>query len=139
MKRPVLLLLLTLIGCTSRAPELQVSVKLSDSNHSIHIMGFDKAIIDDIGRDTTIGVWQSLLPVYKMPADTDMKDFQRAQPGKYSVRGSAVIFTPDTPFRKGQAYFLRCFDHAGVKSAWQLVRSGKRPGASKYRDMLFSY
>ena len=48
MKKSALLLLLALIGCTSRAPELQVSVKLSDSNHSIHITGFDKAIIDDM-------------------------------------------------------------------------------------------
>lgn len=139
MKRSILLLLLVLTGCTSHAPELRVTVKLLDSNRSIQIAGFDSAVIDDIGRDTTAGVWQNLLPVYKMPADTDMKDFQQAQPGKYRVKDSLVVFIPDTPFRKGQAYFLRYFDYQGVKHAWQVIGGKNRLGAAKHRDLVFSY
>jgi hypothetical protein len=139
MKRSILLLLLTLMSCTSRAPEKQVTVQLSEGNRSIHILGFDKAVIDDIGRDTATGVWLGLLPVYKMPADSDMKDFQNAQPGKYDVNDNVVIFTPDTPFKKGQIYFIRCYDYGGTKNAWQLVGNGKRPGAAHHRDLTFSY
>ena len=139
MKRPALLLLLILAGCTSRAPEIRLTVKLADDNHTIHISGFDKAIIDDISGDTTTGIWQNLLPVYKMPADTDMKDFQVAQPGKYAVKDSSVVFTPDTPFKKGQAYFLRHFDYQGIKHAWQVIDGKKKLGAAKHRDLVFGY
>ncbi len=139
MKRSALLLLLILAGCTSRTPEMQVAVKLSDDTHSIQILGFDKAIIGDIGRDTVAGVWQNLLPVYKMPADTDMKDFQVAQPGKYVVKDSLVKFTPDTPFKKGQVYFVRYFDYQGIKHAWQIIDGKKRLGAAQHRDLVFSY
>lgn len=139
MKRSALLLLLILAGCTSQVPEMQVAVKISPDTHSILISGFDQAIIDDIGRDTVTGVWQNLLPVYKMPVDTDMKDFQVAQPGKYLVKDNLVEFTPDTPFRKGQTYFLRYFDYQGIKHAWQIINGKKRLGAPKHQDLVFSY
>jgi hypothetical protein len=139
MKRLALLLLLVLVGCTSPAPEMHVIVRLSGDNRSVAIAGFDKAIIDDIGRDTAASAWRSLLPIYKMPTDTDMKDFQEVQPGKYVVRDSLVVFTPDTAFKKGQTYFLRYFDYQGIKHAWQIIDEKKRLGAAKHRDVVFSY
>jgi hypothetical protein len=139
MKRSVYLLLLTFAGCSAHAPEMRIDVKLSDSDHAISISGLDKAVIDDISRDTTAGIWQNLLPVYKMPGDTDMKDFQQAQPGKYMLKDNTVVFIPDTPFKKGQVYFLRYFDYQGEKSAWQIVKDKQRLGAAKHRDMAFSY
>ena len=140
MKRNAIFLLLVLsAGCTKHSPEYSIKIALADSNRSVRITGFDKAVIDDIGRDTTSGVWQSLLPVYKMPADTDMKDFQNAQPGKYDIRDSAVIFTPDTIFAKGQLYFVRAYQYGETKSAWQLIIEKKRTGSLAHKDLLFKY
>jgi hypothetical protein len=114
-------------------------VSLIYSNRSLKIAGFDKMIINDIGRDSTSEAWQELLPVYKMPADTDLKDYQPVQPGKYKVADSIVIFTPDTTFKKGQVYFLRYFQYGDIKDAWQFIRERKRPGSLKYKDLLFRY
>ncbi|HEY9004453.1 MAG TPA: hypothetical protein VIM89_24055 [Mucilaginibacter sp.] len=138
----VLILLLAIIicvGCSNHPKQVKVKISLIDSNRSLKIAGFDKLIIADIGRDTNNEAWESLLPIYKMPADTDMKDYQNVQPGKYVVRDSLVIFTPDTAFRKGQAYFLRYFRHDEGTSAWQLIRGKKRPGSISYKDLVFSY
>ena len=126
-------------GCSNRSKPVDVKISLSDHNRSLKIAGFDKLIIADIGRDTNNEVWQSLLPVYKMPADTDMKDYQNIQPGRYMVQDSLVIFIPDTAFKKGQAYFLRYFRHDEGISAWQLIREKKRPGSIIYKDLVFSY
>lgn len=126
-------------GCASHPPEFHVTVKLTGDNKSILIGGFDKAVIADIGRDSTSEAWQALLPVYKMPADTDMKDYQPVQPGKYKIADSFVVFTPDTAFKKGQAYFLRYFQYGDIKDAWQFIRERKRPGSLKYKDLLFRY
>ena len=112
---------------------------MADSNRSLKISGFDKAIITDIGRDTNNEAWQSLLPVYKMPSDTDMKDYQEVQPGNYKVDDSVVVFTPDTAFVKDQAYFLRYFRHDEGISALQYIRDKKRPGSLSYKDLVFSY
>jgi hypothetical protein len=139
MKRLAPLFLLLLLGCSNQPKPVDIRIILTDSNRNLKITGFDKAIIAEIGRDTANGAWQSLLPVYKMPADTDMKDFQPAQPGQYHVADSVVIFTPDTLFKKGQSYFLRYYMHQEHEDAWHYLRDKKRPGALSYKDLIFSY
>ncbi len=133
------LAIIVCVGCSNHPKPFDVKIGLIDSNHSLKITGFDKPIIADIGRDTNNEAWQSLLPIYKMPSDTDMKDYQNIQPGKYVVQDSLVIFTPDTAFKKGQAYFLRYFRHDEGTSAWQHITQKKRPGSVSYKDLVFSY
>lgn len=140
MKKAVLFFAIIIcVGCSNHPKPADVKISLTDSDHSLKIAGFDKLIIAEIGRDTNNEAWESLLPVYKMPADTDMKDYQNAQPGKYVVQDSLVIFTPDTAFKKGQAYFLRYFRHDEGTSSWQLVREKKKPGSITYKDLVFRY
>jgi hypothetical protein len=133
------LVLIFCLGCTHQPPTIDVKISLTDSNRSLKISGFDRAVIADIGRDTANDAWQSLLPVYKMPADTDMKDYQKAQPGNYKVEDSVVVFTPDTLFKKRQSYFLRYYPHAEGASAWQYIKDKKRPGDLSYKDLVFRY
>ncbi|MBS1528571.1 MAG: hypothetical protein JST19_23195, partial [Bacteroidetes bacterium] len=79
MKKWRLVVAILLAGC-SKQPQANVVVRLSNGGKSLQISGFDKAVLDDIGRDSSNEAWQVLLPIYKMPADTEMKDFQNAQP-----------------------------------------------------------
>src|SRR6185312_9201481 len=95
------LFLLLCIGC-SRKPETLVKVALVDSGHSVKFTGLDYAVISEINRDSTTGLWKTLIPVFRMPADTDLKTYQPVQPGSYKLIDSAIIFTPDTPFIKGR-------------------------------------
>jgi len=132
-------LVLMCLSCTRHAPTANVKIGLVDSNRAVQISGFDRAIVEDIGRDTASEVWQSLLPVYKMPADTDMKDFQNAQPGHYKVMDSVVVFTPDTAFKKGQLYFVRWYQYDKIGDAMQYIRRNKKTGSLSYKDLLFSY
>ena len=132
-------LVLMCLSCTHRKPTVNIRIGLVDSNRAVQITGFDKAIVEDIGRDTASEVWQSLLPVYKMPADTDMKDFQNAQPGSYKVRDSVVVFTADTAFKKGQLYFVRWYQYDKIGDALQYIRGKKRTGSQSYKDLLFRY
>jgi len=138
MKKWGILIVLFCFGCSTRKPELNIKVALADSNRSVKIAGFDKEVINDIAQ-TADSAWEVLLPVYKMPVDTDMKDFQNAQPGKYVVEDSLVIFTPDTAFQKGQVYFVRTFDYNQAKDAWAFVREQKQKGAVGHKDLLFKY
>lgn len=140
MKKAAIFFLLICLGCKSKAPETApIHIMLADSDHSLTIKGFDPSIIADIGRDTANSAWPSLLPVYKMPADTDLKDFQNAQPGTYLVKDSIVVFTPDTPFKKGQVYFVRYYQHSQNSDALHYIRDKKRTGALRYKDLIFSY
>jgi hypothetical protein len=139
MKIRLLFFLLICCGCVHKPDGVKVTIALADGNRSLKISGFDKLIIADINRDSSNEVWQSLLPIYKMPADTDMKDFQTTQPGNYKVTDSIVVFTPDTAFKKGQAYFLRTYKFDENTDAWHYIRDKKKPGGLNYKDLIFSY
>ena len=134
MKKPVLLILLLCLGCTAKT---DTQIHISVVNQSLQFTGLDAAIIGEISRDSSVSVWQSLLPVYRMPADTDMKDYQPVQPGKYGVRDSTVIFTPDTPFLKNQAYFVRWYQYSKGSSVWDHIKHHEKLGKQPYQDLIF--
>lgn len=92
--------------------------------------------MQDINRDT-IGIWQSLFAIYRMPLDTDVKDYQPIQPGKYVLKDSTLVFTPDTPFVKQQTYFMRYYNYSGSKTIWDYVQGKTRKGQLHYTDLIF--
>jgi hypothetical protein len=130
--------LILCLGCTHPS-KTNIAIALADTNKSLKISGFDKAVVTDIAQNDDDNVWQALLPVYKMPVDTDMKDFQNPQPGKYQLQDSVVVFTPDTAFKKGQLYFVRWYQYDKIGDALQYIRQKKRTGSMSYKDLLFSY
>lgn len=129
-------LLLICLGCTSKAPAPTINISLVNNNQSLQISGLDKIIITDIARDTA-NHFESLVPVFRMPADTDMKDYQPIQPGKYIVKDSALIFTPDTPFTKQQVYFVRYFQYGGDYKVMDFVKGQRTATKLRYTDLIF--
>jgi hypothetical protein len=136
MKKVVFFLFMIGLGCKHKAAAPAIHVALVDSNHSIQIIGLDNAIVQEINRDSISG-WQTLMPVYHMPADADMKDYQKPQPGKYIVKDSTVIFTPDTPFLKQQTYFVRYYLFEQDNTAIDYLKSDKKLGSAQHRDLIF--
>ena len=114
-----------------------VHIRLVDSGKSVALTGIDPSIMGEISRDTVKNNWENLIPVYKMPADTDMKDFQPVYHGVYRVKDSLVVFTPDTAFVKGKVYFIRYFHFNGGLSTWDLVRKKKKLGSVAHVDLVF--
>ncbi len=78
MKKLVWLFLLICVGCTHQPKQPTVHIALINNNRSIEFKGLDDAITGELNRDSVPGIWQGLIPVYRMPADTDMKDYQPA-------------------------------------------------------------
>ena len=137
MKKIALFLLVSCMGCSHKASAPAIHVSLVNNQRSVKIKGLDYAVISEINRDSTAGIWENLLPVYRMPADTDMKDYQPLLHGQYQVLDSAVVFTPDTPFAKGQVYFVRYFRFGDDNSVWDLLKGKKKPGNQPYTDLTF--
>jgi hypothetical protein len=138
MKKSILIIILLIgVGCKRKDNTPAIQISLIDSNKTLKISGLDYAIVQDINRDTTINVWQNLIQVYRMPADTDMKDFQPIQPGKYMVKDSAVVFVPDTPFKPHQTYFMRYYRYDKGSTAWDYIKNHQKPGKKQYQDLIF--
>ena len=135
-KLPCLLLFFTLACSHAKHPEA-VQIALVNNKRSVQFKGLDYAIMQDIGRDTDKNVWQSLVPVYRMPADTDMKDYQPVQPGTYKLTDSVVVFTPDTPFIAGQTYFVRNYRLGEGAALIDYIKNRSQPGKVRFIDLIF--
>ncbi|MDB5156818.1 MAG: hypothetical protein JWR50_1525 [Mucilaginibacter sp.] len=136
MKKQLIFIVLICFGCRHKQSVTPIHISLIDNKQSLKIIGIDPVILNDIDRDT-IKNWQSLFAIYRLPADTDNKDYQPAQPGKYQLKDSAVVFTPDTSFIKQQAYFIRFYNYAGNKSIWDYVQGKTTKGQLHYTDLIF--
>ncbi|MDB5005258.1 MAG: hypothetical protein JWQ34_3483 [Mucilaginibacter sp.] len=136
MKNYAWILLLFCWGCKHEAPATVVHISLINNSQSLKITGIDPVIMNDINRDTA-NRWQSLFAIFRLPADTDMKDYQPIQPGHYQLKDSVLIFTPDTPFVKHQPYFVRYYNYADNKSIWDYVQGKTSKGRLHYTDLIF--
>ena len=83
------------------------------------------------------GIWKNLIPVFRMPADTDLKNYQPIQPGLYQLKDSAVVFTPDTPFVNSQTYFVRYFEFTKGSSIMDFIKGKRKPGSINFIDLIF--
>ena len=57
------------------------------------------------------------------------------QHGRYVLKDSAVIFTPDTAFVKGQTYFMRYYQFKG-ENVWDFIKGKKRLGEVQFMDLV---
>lgn len=52
-------------------------------------------------------LYQKLATVLQTPGDNDSTDMEKDWPGRLSLKGDELIFTPDTPFVKGKSYLVQ--------------------------------
>lgn len=136
MKTTGFLLLLLCFGC-GHEHGTPVKAILVDSGRSVKFTGLDYAIVREIDRESTGGLWKTLIPVFRMPADTDLKTYQPVQPGAYRIQDKAIIFTPDTPFTKGSTYFIRYYRFGSKDNMWDYIRGKTKLGRVPYNDLVF--
>lgn len=138
MKKYYFILIILLSTCSNpQKLSSTVTVSLTADHRSVQFKGLDRLIVGEISRDTNAAVWQSLVSVYKMPADTDLKNYQSVQPGKYQVQDSVVVFTPDTPFVKGKIYFVRNYQPDAANHLSDYIKGNAHVGSLKYIDLIF--
>lgn len=135
MKNGFILSMVFLSACSG--PSTRLKVRFVEKNNSFIISGIDSNFLAGIRNDTAAALWQSLIPIYCMPADTDLKDYQRPQPGRYKLLGNDVIFTPDTPFRRNQTYFVRYYRFGKSKSLWDVLKGKDDIKSTRYTEQVF--
>lgn len=118
----------------------RISIHLSKDSQTVCISGLDYSILQDMKKDTlSLESWQGVFPVYRMPADTDMKDMQSEQPGKYKVTDSTITFKPDTAFIKHQQYFARFYGGTTNFTPTNLIRSKTNLKGQNYTEVMFKF
>jgi hypothetical protein len=141
--RCCLLCFFILICASCHSPstnESKVSIYLSKDSQTVCIRGLEYSVLHEMKQDSlTAENWKGIFPVYRMPADTDMKDMQPEQPGTYQITDSLITFKPDTTFKKQQQYFARFYGDGSNFSTGNLIRHKTNLKGLNYTEVVFKF
>ncbi len=115
-------------------------IGLSKDSQTVVVSGLDYSVLQELKKDSLPPeAFRQLLPVYRMPADTDMKDYQNEQPGIYRITDSLITFKPDTAFKKHQTYFARFYGHTIENTPTKLAQGKGNLKAPKFTEEVFKF
>ncbi|MEJ7778045.1 MAG: hypothetical protein WKF68_00530 [Daejeonella sp.] len=110
----ITIIFLTILGCGKGEeqkrtnPGMQIRL-LADSTglelYNIPLQVTKEFIADSIKSEQ----WKDFFAVYKDTSDLEMRDFQNAIDGSYTVKDGSIEFIPAKGFEKGSSYFSRCY------------------------------
>lgn len=108
------IILLTLSRCgeteTKKTANSGIKIRLSSDSSSVELYNIPLNVAEELRADSMeADRWKDFFAVYEETSDREMRDFQTAIDGSYTVNDSLIEFIPTKSFTKGKAYFSRCY------------------------------
>ncbi len=110
----IVFIFLTLYGCgrteSTETANAGLKIRLSADSTKVQLYNVPLNIIEEL-RSDSLGTeqWQDFFAVYEEVSDKEMRDFQPALNGSYTIMDSLVEFMPSENFTSGKPYFARCY------------------------------
>jgi hypothetical protein len=126
------------VACNSTVKQDNtVSIHLSNDSQTVYISGLEYSILQEFKKDSlTTETWHGIFPVYIMPADTELKDFQKEISGTYQVTDTTLVFKPDTAFKKHQQYLVHFYGNGENYSTVNLLRSKSKLKGQNFKEVI---
>ncbi|GAB3909640.1 hypothetical protein [Mucilaginibacter boryungensis] len=138
MRKCIWLIAILLTACQHKAATITLSVNKAQGD--VKVTGIAQEILYTLKADSvTNAMLQNLFPISAMPADTEMKNYQRPIRGEYQVSDNGITFKPDTPFVIGKTYFARYYIYSDEVNRLQLLQQKTMPGTPTYTELIFKY
>ncbi|MBB2146434.1 hypothetical protein GM921_13110 [Pedobacter sp. LMG 31464] len=135
LKVSIWLLCLFLFGCTTNNKPLLIH--FSKDSSAIVITNIEPAglfqLKNNINTDTT---YQNLVSVLQTPTDDDSTSMEVEWPGKLSIIGDSLLFTPANPFVKGKSYLIETMLNVQFAKGEEIVKSNVGHAVKAQQQML---
>lgn len=129
--------LIFFVACKSKQVN---TIVIAVNQKTVQVKGIPATELYGLKSDSvSMAAWQSLFPVFKMPADTDLRNYQSPVDGRYSLQNDAITFTPDSPFVKDSTYFARYYRFAEGLNSTNMIMDKRKPGETAYTELIFKY
>ena len=76
------------------------------------------------------------MSVSQIPAQNDTISLEKEWPGKLSLNNNALIFTPNTPFVKGNTYLVSTLINVQFLTTEKVLKSKLEPKLSAQKQAL---
>jgi hypothetical protein len=99
-------------------------IRLNPDSSSIELVGLASHVLEELRTDSLPdSLWTNFFAVYEEPIDPEMRDFQPALEGIYTIEEEIVRFKPKDNFRENQLYFARCYTKLLLQDAEDLIET----------------
>lgn len=116
--------LLALFFACNQNKQKPLSVRFSADSTAIVISDIEAAglfqLKNNLEKDTA---YQQLVSVLQTPADDDSTSMEIEWPGRLSIKGDSLWFTPQKPFAKGKNYLVETILNTQFASGEDIVKS----------------
>lgn len=121
IKIAALLYCLCLVACTT-ANYTPININFAADSNSIIISNIEKAGLFKLKANLQIDTtYQNLVSVLQTPAEDDSTSIEKVWPGRLSLQGDSLVFTPDTPFVKGKYYLVETMLNTKFATSREIV------------------
>ncbi|TCC93542.1 hypothetical protein EZ428_01870 [Pedobacter frigiditerrae] len=112
-----------LIACNATNSK-PLSIRFSSDSNSIIIANINEAGLYQLKANiNTDSNYQKLVSVLRTPAEDDSTSMEIEWPGKLSVAGDSLIFTPNFPFERKKVYLVETILNAHFASGKEIIKS----------------
>ena len=138
-----ILLLFLISACRQDNPSMdltnQLKIRLSSDSTELILSNIPTNVIDVFREDSLdIERWTNFFAVYRDTTDLEMRDFQSALEGTYTILDSAIIFKPKDLWHKQQPYFARCYTKELLRKPEDIISKRSINSSGGFVEYKFS-
>jgi hypothetical protein len=114
-------------------------IRLNPDSSSIELIGLASPVLEELRTDSLPdSLWTNFFAVYEEPEDPEMRDFQPALEGMYTIEEEKVRFKPKDKFIEKQLYFARCYTKLLLQDAEDLIETRELFISDGFTEYKFS-
>lgn len=130
-------------SCRQEMPKDKVSselkIGLSDDSTEVILSKVPLYIIEELRSDSLKNTeWINFFAIYKDTSDQDLRDFQSALEGTYTIAEKVIRFKPEIKFKPGVFYFARCYTKILLRKPEDIISTRKIFTTGDFIEFKFS-
>jgi hypothetical protein len=106
-------LLFVFFSCQNKSANIlkdEIKIGISKDSSSLIFSNIDDYILKDLSADTlSDSMWVKTIAIFPKSVDEDLQDLEKPIVGKYAVANKNIVFTPNSPFKKGKSYLVELY------------------------------
>lgn len=138
----IAIIFLTLFACRQdklkEGASNDLKIRLSVDSTAIELYNVSAQIIHELQADSLEkSQWINFLAVYEDTSDQELRDFQPALDGTYTMVNNLIRFMPSKEFINGKLYFARCYTKILLREPRDIISGQKLSSSGGFIEYKF--
>lgn len=117
----------------------ELKIGLSDDSTEVILFKVPSYMIEELRSDSLKNTdWINFFAVYKDTSDQELRDFQSALEGTYTIAEEMISFKPEIEFKPDVSYFARCYTKILLRKPEDIISTKKIFTSGDYIEFKFS-